>query len=61
MGTSVNSEDSDEMPHTAAHARIQKVLPEGSNSDNVFFSDNEGENPNTTKSGPSSTRERNAI
>ena len=29
MGTSVHSEDPDEMPHSAAHARIQKVLLEG--------------------------------
>ena len=43
-------------------ARIQKILSEGSNFDNVFFFIlvNEGrEDRNTTISGPSSVRQRN--
>ena len=44
------------------HARIQKVLTEGSTFDNVSFLVVEGrEDPNTTISGPSSVRQRNAI
>ena len=39
------------------HAGIQKVLLESSN----FFSDKGKEDPNSTKSGPSSARQRNAI
>ena len=46
-----------------AHARTQNVLPEGSNSDKVFFNffflfDEGREYPNTTKSGPSMARWR---
>ena len=44
------------------HARIQKVLTEGSAFDNVSFLVVEGrEDPNTTISGPSSARQQNAI
>ena len=42
------------------HARIHKVLTEGSTFDNVSFLVVEGrEDPNTTISGPSSVRQRN--
>ena len=40
------------------HARIQKILPRGSN---IFFFDKGKEDPNSTKSGSSSARQRNAI
>ena len=40
------------------HARIQKVLSEGSN---FFLVDDGREDPKTTKSGPSSARHRNAV
>ena len=44
------------------HAQIQKVLPEGSNSGNVFFSLDVGkEDPNSTKSRPLSARPQYAI
>ena len=45
------------------HARIQKVLSEGSNFDNVFFFavDEGREDPSTTIIGPSSTCQRKAI
>ena len=45
------------------HARIQKVLSEGSNSDNgvIFLGDEGREDPNTTKRGPLSARQQNAI
>ena len=47
---------------TLSHARIQKVLPEESRSDNIFYLVDEGSKvPNTTMSGPSSTRQRNAF
>ena len=54
------SEGSDEFAH---FARIQKVLPEGSDFDVVFFSlvDEGRDNPNTTISGPRSARQRNTI
>ena len=44
------------------HARIQKVLSEGSNSDNVLFLVDEGrtEDPYNTKCRPSSAQQRNA-
>ena len=38
--------------NTIAHARIQKVLSEGSNFDNVYLVDEGREDPNTTISGP---------
>ena len=44
------------------HARIQKVLREGSNSDEFFLCIDEGsENQNNTKSRPSSACHRNSI
>ena len=47
---------------TISHALIQKVLPEGFSFDNVFYLVDEGSKvPNTTISGPSSTRQRNAF
>ena len=53
------SEGSDEFAH---FARIQKVLPEGSDFDNVFFLvDEVRDDPNTTISGPTLARQRNAI
>ena len=53
------SEGSDEFVH---FARIQKVLPEGSDFDSVFFLvDEVRDDPNTTISGPTSARQRNAI
>ena len=46
-------------------ARIQKVLSDGSNSENVccflFLVDEVREDPTTTKSGPSSARQQNTI
>ena len=42
------------------HARIQKVLSEGLQLC-VFLVDEGMEGPNTTKGGPSSARQRNAI
>ena len=40
----------------------RKLWQRGSNSDNVFFLvDEELEDPNTTKGGPPSPRQRNAI
>ena len=56
--------DLSEGSHEFAHfVRIQKVLPEGSDFDNVFFFlvDEVRDNPNTTISGPTSARQRNAI
>ena len=48
-----------------SHARIQKVLSRGSNFDGVFFGfflvDEGREDLNTTISGSSSARQRNAI
>ena len=53
------SEGSDEFAH---FAQIQKVLPEGSDFDNVFFLVDEGrDDQNTTIIGPTSVRQRNAI
>ena len=52
------SEGSDEFAH---FARIQKVLPEGSDFDKVFFFflvDVVRDDPNTTISGPTSARQR---
>ena len=44
------------------HVRIQKVMSEGSNTDNVFFwLMGLREDQNATKSGPLSARQRNAI
>ena len=44
------------------HVRIQKVLSEGSNTDNVFFwLMGWREDQKATKSGPLSARQRNAI
>ena len=43
------------------HARIQKVLSEGSKFDNFFIVDEGIEDPNTTINVPSSVRQRNAI
>ena len=44
------------------HVQIQKVMSEGSNTDNVFFwLMGLREDQNATKSGPLSTRQRNAI
>ena len=42
---------------------IQKVLSEGvqPHSDNIFLVDERREDPNTTKSGPSSANQQNAI
>ena len=53
-----------EKAQTSLHILIQKVLPEGSDFDNVFFSyivNEVRDDPNTTISGPTSTRQRNAI
>ena len=59
----VRSSDSKEtyrnqcMCHFNKHARIQKVLSEGSKFDNVCFLVDEGiEDPNVTINGPSSAR-----
>ena len=53
------SEGSDKFAH---FARIQKVLSQGSDFDNVFFLvDEVRDDPNTTISGPTSARQRNAI
>ena len=54
------SDGSDEFAH---FARIQKVLPEGSDFDNVFFFlvDEVRDDPNTPISGPTSAHQRNAI
>ena len=43
------------------HARFRKVLSKGSNFDNVFLVEEGREDPNITKSGPSSACQRNAI
>ena len=55
-----------EMPkyYSTHHARIHKVLSEGvqlCNSDGLFLFDEGREDPDTTKSGASSARQRNAI
>ena len=47
--------------YQALHARIKKVLSEGSNSDTVFLAYEGREDSNTTISGPSSAPQRNAI
>ena len=52
------SEGSDEFAH---FPRIQKVLPEGSDFDVFFLVDEGSDDPNTTISGPTSARQRNAI
>ena len=43
------------------HARIQKILSEGSKFDNFILVDEGWENQNTAVSGPSSASQRNAI
>ena len=54
------SEGSDEFAH---FARIQKILPEWSDFDNVFvfLVDEVRDDPNTTISGPTLARQQNAI
>ena len=42
----------------AAHARIQKILPEGSNFDKIFLVDEGKKDQNTNISRPSSNRQR---
>ena len=48
---------------TLNHSRIQKVLSEGVQLDKVFFVkfDERRKDPNTTISGPSTARQRNAF
>ena len=43
------------------HLSIQKILSEGLNFDNFYLVDEGKEDPNTTISGSSSARQRNAI
>ena len=44
-----------------SNVRIQKIMSDGSNLDNGILVDEGWEDPNTTLSGPSSARQRNAI